>query len=272
MPRRWRWPPTASVSGSPLGAASYEQYRKAGQVISADTPISCGTGQVRIKIEKDVDAGLVLDRDARLVHKEATVRWGAVNSASTAPVVISQCTFDLATANGTSFPSAEVIIPLGSGGPDCPGRPPGAFGWLDAGLSGPCSVTTTLNSSGQLVVHGNTGNGNVNPWNCITAVGVNGTIMIPIYDASCKNQSPCVQGQNDGTGDNNYYLILGFAEIQVTGWNLQHGSPKTAGTVPSCPGPGSASCINGRFVRFATQLGSSGPGSDFGVQQIYLSS
>ena len=154
------------------------------------------------------------------------MRWGSLNSANTAPVVISQCTFDLATANGTTYPSAEVIIPLGAGGPACPGRPPGAFGWLDTGLSGPCSITTTLNSSGQLVVHGNTGNGNVNPWGCITSVGVNGTLMIPIYGASCRDASPCAVGQNDGTGNNNYYLILGFAEIQVTGWNLQHGSPR----------------------------------------------
>jgi Flp pilus assembly protein TadG len=260
------------LSGSPEGADTYEQYRKTGQVVSAETPVACGDGQVRIKIEKDVNAGLVLNRNARVVNKAATVRWGTVNSATTAPVVISRCTFDLATVNGTTYPSADVIIPLGSGGPACPGRPPGAFGWLETGRVGQsCSVTTTLDASGQLVVQGNPGTGNNNPWNCITAAGVGGTLTIPIYDASCFGQSPCVPGQNDGRGNNNWYLLLGFAEIELTGWNLRHGSPRTAGAVPNCPGPASNSCISGRFVRFVTQLGSTGPATDFGVQQIFLS-
>jgi hypothetical protein len=267
----------------PKPAEEYEIYRKTPeQVISDGTrpgdlgrpiPSSCPTdNKIIITVEKDVNSGLLLNRDARLVHKTATVEWGSINSLTTAPVVISQCTFDLATVNGTTFPSDERIIPLGAGVDTCPGRPPGAFGWLDTDLDGPCSVETTLNSGGQLVVHGNTGNGNVNPWDCITQVGVNGSIMIPIYGAACKDASPCTQGLNTGTGDNNYYLILGFAELQVTGWNLQHGSPKTAGNVPTCPGSGSASCINGRFVRFATQLGSTGPGGEFGGKTIYLSS
>jgi hypothetical protein len=261
-------------TGSPLTGTSYDQYRKTEQVISSDTPISCGSGEVHVKIEKDVDGGLMLNRDARVVHKQATVRWGSINSLSTAPVVISQCTFDLATDYGTTFPSDERIIPLGSGGETCPGRPPGAFGWLDTGLDGPCSIENTLDDeTGQLVVHGNTGNGNVNPWDCITQVGINGTLMIPIYGASCKDESPCPLNENTGVGDNNWYRLLGFAEIQITGWNLQHGSPKQAGTpVPSCPGAGSASCIRGRFVRFATQLGSTGSGGEFGGKAIYLSS
>jgi Flp pilus assembly protein TadG len=266
------------LTGAPKAATTYEVYRKTpAQVIAPATPInasSCSTGTVRITVNKDVNGGLFLNRDARLVHKTATVQWGAINSATTIPAVISQCTFDLATASGTTFPSAEQIIPLGSGGPACPGRPPGAFGWLDTGLDGPCSIKTTLNASGKLIVHGNNGNGNGSWWDCITSVGVNGTLLVPIYGASCNSPSPCVQGQNDGNGSNNYYLILGFAEIQITGWNLQHGSPNRnpTGTVPSCPGSGSASCIRGRFVRFATQLGSSGPGTNFGVQTIFLSS
>lgn len=277
---------TDCASGVPLVAANFDQYRKGGQTISGETPISCGANQVRIKIEKDVNAGLILDRNARRVQKEAIVSWGTANSATTAPVVVSQCTFDLATMNEATkkrtYPSEVVIIPLGSGSvqggggngggePKCPGRPPGAFGWLDTGLSEPCSITTALNADGQFVVHGNTGNGNVNPWNCITAAGVDGTITIPIYAAACRSASPCVAGQNDGVGNNTYYLLLGYAKIEVKGWNLQHGSPRTSGTAPSCPGPGSASCIEGRFVEFSTQLGSTGPASNFGVQVIYLS-
>jgi Flp pilus assembly protein TadG len=243
--------------------------------VSLDGAVSITSTSVTVRTQKTVSYGLsrVFGRSSGTGHGQATAKWGIINSATTAPVVISQCTFDLATANGTVFPSAEQIIPLGSGGPTCPGRPPGAFGWLDTGLSGPCSISTTLNSSGQLVVHGNSGNGSVNPWGCITQVGVNGTLLLPIYGASCRNPSPCVQGQDDGTGDNNYYLILGFAEIQVTAWNLQHGSPGTAGSpTPSCPGPGSASCIRGRFIRYATQAGGTGTGTNFGAVNVFLSS
>jgi len=261
------------ISGSPLSAASYADYRKPEQAISGETPVACGSGQVRIKIEKDVNGGLVLDRNARQVSKAATVRWGTPNSATTAPVVVAQCSYDTATANGTTFPSADVIIPLGAGAEeDCPGRPPGSFGWLDTGLGGPCSITTTLNESGNSVVHGNTGTGNNNPWGCITAAGVGGTLTVPIYAASCFGIDPCVAGQDDSAGNNNWYMILGYAEIELTGWNLRHGTPRTAGAVPDCPGPAaSRSCISGSFVNFAIQLGSTGPATDFGVKVIYLS-
>jgi Flp pilus assembly protein TadG len=247
-------------------------YTKSGSTVAS---ASCDTGAAScsVSISKTITQTFNVGLSGT-VTRSATARWGTLGSATTAPVVVSQCTFDLATANGTTFPSAEVIIPLGAGGPSCPGRPPGAFGWLDTGLSGPCSILTTLNSSGQIIAHGNTGNGNVNPWDCLTSVGVNGQLMLPIYGASCFSPSPCVQGQNDGTGNNNYYLILGFAELQITGWNLQHGSPRTSpgGTAPNCPGSGSASCLKGRFVRFTTQLGSPGGGTNFGVTVVYLSS
>jgi Flp pilus assembly protein TadG len=269
----------ACVSGADTTAGNYKRSLAQRSsitpenVVSADTYCDTTAGMCKATMQQPI--GFHFAPGGRSVIRSATARWGAIGSAITAPVVISQCTFDLATVNGTTFPSAETIIPLGSGGPECPGRPPGAFGWLDTGLDGPCSIkTTTVNTSGQHIVHGNTGNGNVNPWDCITQVGVNGKIMIPIYGAACNSPSPCIVNQNDGNGNNNYYLILGYAELEVTGWNLQHGSPKKAGTpVPSGPMcSGSNSCIRGRFVRFATQQGSSGPGADFGIKRVYLSS
>lgn len=258
-----------ALDAAPIGG--YENYYSAyykfddGQTINTE---GCRPGnEATVMVTKPFDS-LLIARDA---SRRAVAAWGSLGGATTAPVVISECSFDLATANGTTYPSAEVIIPLGSGGPACPGRPPGAFGWLDTGLDGPCSIATTLDENGQLVVHGNTGNGNVNPWNCITAVGVNGLLTIPIYAGSCRDHSPCVAGQDDGRGNNNYYLILGYAVIEVTGWDLQHGSPRTGGApAPGCPPPGSTSCIRGRFVNFVTQLGSTGNGGDFGVSKISL--
>jgi Flp pilus assembly protein TadG len=270
-------------TGSLAPPASYDRFIRPESAIGngqsqARTAGSCPEGFVTARAEENMDYTFsqVFGASDTDRARSATARWGTVNGATTAPVVISQCTFDTAMATtGGTFPSAEVIIPLGSGGPACPGRPPGAFGWLDTGLDGPCSIENTLNASGQLVVHGNTGNGNVNPWACITQAGVNGTIMIPIYAASCKDQSPCALNENTGTGNNNWYLLLGFAEIQLTGWNLQHAPTnpeKKAGTpVPNCPGPGSASCLRGRFIQFTPQLGSTGPATNFGVQAVYLS-
>jgi Putative Flp pilus-assembly TadE/G-like len=262
----------------PITSTNFSRYQNDGAVLAPDTPgtpaPTCGNGTTTVWMTKNITATFpLLGIGPWDVNRSATAKWGTIGGAVTAPVVISQCTFDSATANGTTFPSAEVIIPLGAGGADCPGRPPGSFGWLDTGLAGPCSIETILNSSGQLVAHGNTGNGNVNPWDCITQVGVNGSLLLPIFGASCNSPSPCVVNQNDGNGFNNYYLLLGYAELQITGWNLQHGSPRTGGSpVPSCPGSGSASCLRGKFIRFSTQDGSTGNGGSFGVRVIYLSS
>lgn len=257
-----------------IGSTNLVPYETNGAVL-ANAP-SCGSGVTTVTMQRTVNFLFRPDLPGGSadVTRSATARWGTLGSATTAPVVISQCSFNIATSDGAVLPSEEVIIPLGGGGPECPDSDvPGAFGWLDTGLSAACSITTTLNSSGQLLAHGNTGTGNGDWWGCITQAGVNGFIMVPIFGAACFNPSPCVEGQNDGAGNNNYYLIVGFAQIQLTGWNLQHGSPTTnpTGTVPSCPGPGSASCLRGRFVEFATQQGSTGPGTNFGVMKVFLS-
>lgn len=261
---------TDCAAGTALG--SYTPYYKptSGQTINTPSCVSDEPNTAKITVAKSVSGFLSGDHT---LNRNAGASWGSIGSANTAPAVLSQCTFDSATNYGTTFPSAEVIIPLGGGGPACLNQPPGAFGWLDTSPAGGCSINTTLNSSGQLVVHGIPGTGNGDWWNCITQVGVNGTMMVPIYGAACFGQSPCVQNQNDANGTNLWYLILGFAEIQVTGWNLKQGTPPKAGTpTVTCPPPGSNSCIRGRFVRFATQLGSPGPGGPFGVQVVYLSS
>ena len=253
-----------------VSSTDFTAYQTNGAVLYTPAP-TCGSGVTTVYMKRTITATFPLGLGPWNVIRSATARWGTIGGATTAPVVISQCTFNLATNNGTTFPSAEVVIPLGAGGPTCPGRPPGSFGWLDTGLSGPCSIATILNSSGQLVAHGNTGNGNVNPWDCLTQVGVNGSLLLPIFGASCNSPSPCVQGQNDGNGSNNYYLLLGYAELQITGWNLQHGSPRTGGSVPNGPPcTGSASCIKGRFIQFSTQAGSVGNGGSFGVKVVYL--
>jgi hypothetical protein len=250
---------------------NFAAYQTGGAVL-ANAP-TCGAGTTTVSMTKHITATFPLGVGPWDVTRSAIAHWGTIGGATTAPVVISQCTFDTATNFGATFPSAEVIIPLGAGGADCPGRPPGSFGWLDTGLTGPCSIATVLNSSGQYVAHGNNGNGNGTWWDCITSVGVNGSLTLPIFGASCNSPSPCVVGQNDGNGFNNYYLLLGYAELQITGWNLQHGSPTKAPTpgFPSCPGSGSASCLKGRFIKFTTQAGSTGNGGSFGVQVVYLS-
>jgi hypothetical protein len=258
-----------------VATGSLSTYLATGvQLDPVGTIPSCGSGTVTVKTQKTVMYGLarVIGKTSGTVHRQATAKWGQINSANTVPVVISSCTFNDGTAGGTVFPSSSEIIPLGGGGPTCPGGPPGGFGWLDLGSSGdPCSVPTTLDATGAIIAHGNSGNGTVNPWDCITQVGVGGTILIPVYTSDCKTASDCVvDGVDAGRGSNNYYRITGFAEIKLEGWNLQHGSPTKAGSVPTCPGPGSVSCIQGTFIKFTTQVGSTGPGTNFGVTGVSL--
>ena len=124
-----------------VSTTAFAAYQTDGAVL-ANAP-TCGSGTTTVSMTKHITATFPLGIGPWDVTRDATARWGTIGGATTAPVVISQCTFDLATANGTTFPSAEVIIPLGAGGPACPGRPPGSFGWLDTGLSGlPWKSTT----------------------------------------------------------------------------------------------------------------------------------
>ncbi len=244
-------------SGSPLGAASYEQYRKTQQSISAVTPLSCGSDQVRIRIEKNIDGGLVLDRNARLVQKEATVRWGTLSEASTVPLVIADCEFRAPSVGET------IILYLDDPKPQsgCSSLP-GGFSQLD---KSECSVPISAGGT----VDGVTGVGGLqNKVACLTNSSwppLPHTVLVPIYDAAACEAAGC-----KGKGP---YLIDGFAAIELTGYSF-NGNVYDGSLGKKCPDDKNRGqyCIQGTFVEYLASQGTPGPSTDFGVYQIYLSS
>ncbi len=244
-------------AGAPLAAASYEQYRKDGQNVSPTTPIACGAGMVRIRIEKDVDDGLMLNRDAGTVHKEATVRWGTLSSATTVPITISDCEFSQALLDGTT----DIVLYLDDPKPQsgCSSLP-GGFSQL---VNDACAVTVTAGGS----VAGDPGGDLKKQIPCIT----NSTtpelphdVLIPMYDAAACAASGC-----NGHGP---YPIAGFAMFRITGYSF-NGNAHAGSLGKDCPDATRGKyCLQGDFIRFVTSQGSPGPSTDFGTYQIFLSS
>ncbi len=246
-----------ALSGSPLGAGSYGQYRKADQAISGDTPLTCGSNEVRIKIEKNVNGGLVLERNARLVQKQATVRWGTLSGANTVPLVIADCEF------GDPAVGESIILYLDDPKPQsgCSSLPGGFSQLAKAGCSVPISAGG--------FVDGVTGGGGLqNKVACITnpdpsADALPYIVLIPIYNAAACEKAGC-----KGKGP---YLIDGFAALNVMGYSF-NGNVYGGSIGKKCPDDKDRGkyCIQGTFVDYLDSQGTPGPSTDFGVKQIYL--
>lgn len=250
-----------ALSGSPQGAALYGQYRKLEQVISAGTPISCGSREVLIAIEKNVNGGLVLDRNARVVRKEATVKWGTLGAANTVPLVIADCEFRDPSAGET------IILYLDDSKPQsgCSSLP-GGFSQLN---KADCSVP--INAGGT--VDGVTGGGGLqNKVACITntinpsAPPLPHVVFIPIYSAAECQATDCT-----GKGP---YLIKGFAALEVTGYSF-NGDVYGGSLDKKCPEDKDRGkyCIQGRFIEYVSSVGTSdpaNPGNDYGLTLVYL--
>jgi Flp pilus assembly protein TadG len=226
------------------------------------TSTGCGTASTTATATKKIGPTFTVEGGPWTVTRSATAQWGAINSATTVPAVISACVFDIATSDGTVFPSTTQVIPIGGGATNCPGRPPGNFGWLnDPGST--CAVTTTLTSAGTVVAAGSNGNSSNQPYYCIngvTAGGYGSEILFPIYTAT------------SGTGSAVTYTLSGYAQFHISGWDFQNGpQPKQypTGGLPSCT---SHDCIQGYFVKFVTGQGTTGSSSNFGAVTVQLSS
>ncbi len=172
-----------------------------------------------------------------------------------------------ATAQRHHLPLRRLDHPLGPGGPACPGGPPVASDG-STGLTGRADhhrpqLQRTARRARQ---HRN---GNVNHVGLHHFGRGERYLMVPIYGASCRRQRALQARRRDG--NNNYYLILGFAEIQVTGWNSNRRARRRRDRRCQLPGTRQASCIQGGFVRFATQLGSTGTRRPTSGPAVYLS-
>ena len=245
---------TDCAAGTSLGSVDYTKYYKStkGQTIS--TP-ACGSGVATITVTKDVNGGLLLQRDRHTVTRSATAKWGTLGTATTVPLVISNCEFSQALLDGV----LDVTFYLDDTKPQsgCSSLP-GGFSQL---LSTGCGVT--ISASGTAA--GDPGGDLNKQVACITnptAPALPHDILIALYDAAACQASGC-----KGHGP---YPILGFAALHVTGYSFN--GNKNDGTLgKKCPDETRGKyCIRGDFIRYVTSQGTPGSSSDFGLKQVYL--
>jgi Flp pilus assembly protein TadG len=244
---------TDCAEGRALG--SYTPYYKSTSGQTINTP-SCGTGVATITVTKNVSGGLLLSRDAHTVNRSATAKWGTLGTATTVPIVISNCEFTQALLNGTT----DIVLYLDDTKPQsgCSSLP-GGFSQL---INNNCAVTVSAGGT----VPGDPGGDVMKQIACITnptAPALPHDVLIPMYDANACS------GTCNGHGP---YPILGFGAFRVTGYSFN--GNKNAGTLgKKCPDETRGKyCIQGDFIAFTTEQGSPGPSTDFGAKVVYLSS
>lgn len=239
-------------TGAPI--LDYSPYHKTDQAIS---PPSCGSGETTITVTKPVNGGLLLSRDAHTVTRSATAKWGTLGTATTVPIVISNCEFSKALLDGTT----DIVLYLDDAKPQsgCSSLP-GGFSQL---INNNCAVTISAGGTAP----GDPGGDVMKQVACITnstSPALPHDVLIPMYDAASCQTSGC-----KGHGP---YPILGFAMFHVTGYSFN--GNKNDGTLgKKCPDESRGKyCIRGDFIQFTTSQGTPGPSTDFGLYQVYLSS
>ena len=149
-PRRSRWPRTACRSRQ-LAPSRHTTTvpQDAGPDDQPPTPDRCVVQrcEVTITVDKDVNDGLFLNRDARhRAQRSATAQWGTIGSANTVPITIcARATFTPAMLDGT-----DATIILYARPPDVPALAaaagPGGFGSLtDTGSDADCLTVSVVN-------------------------------------------------------------------------------------------------------------------------------
>jgi hypothetical protein len=250
--------------GTAQPAAVYDAYRKTPlQRISLDTPLECGSDFVRVTVEKDVNGGLLLNRDARTIHRPAKVRWRTVSSANTIPITIAECEFRQEMLAGTT----NIYLYLDQPSPlsGCSGGP-GGFGSLtDTGNGTDCRTVSVVNN----VAVGGTGASDhvagciASHFESILSSGGFVDVLVPIYRTYSR------------TGSNYNYTIVGYAAFRMRGYEFQGNND--AGTLngnsQNCPdrGPGNERCLYGDFINFvAPEDATPGTSVAFGAYQVFL--
>ena len=182
------------------------------------------------------------------VYACAQAEWGAPLSATTVGFTISACTWDQATALGTSFAPPPPYPPNPStsfhqvvylkGGPtgSCTTEPngaaaPGNFGWT----ADPNSTCGTFISGGTY--GGSTGNSVSKACKpLLQSWQANRTVLeVPVYVTV------------SGTGANATYTLKGFAAFVITGYKLPS-MTATDWVTNKVPCSGGNSCISGFFT------------------------
>jgi hypothetical protein len=158
---------------------------------------------------------------------------------------------DIARADTTG--RYESIVPLCKNGP-------GGVGWLDMGCGTlRDSITTPCNSSFDIPTWLHTESGNVNNVESAVNAYSGNVILIPMFDATCRdvpNSGLPADCTDPGNGDNLYYHIPRFAQFLLDRAYIQGGNAASCNSTPGSPlvgGNGGTSCFKGWFVRYIRQ-------------------
>jgi hypothetical protein len=234
-----------ACAGTPIGS-----YLVAGS--TASTPlVDMGAKTVTVHAQKTAPYTFanVIGISSGTGHGTAVAKWGAIGAANTIPLTIANCEFSMALLNGTT----DVVLYMNDPSPHsgCGGSPPGGFGWLSQ--SG-CSVASTANGSylGSNGVSSHGGEGCVIPL-------LGKEVLVPIF------------GGFVGNGSQATYTMVGYAAFKLTGYSF-NGTDYGGTLGKKCPLDKTRGnyCIEGDFVRFSTQQGTIGSGTDFGAYTVNL--
>jgi len=238
-----------------ITTTDFTPYQTNGAVL-ANTP-TCGSGTTTVSMTRNIVYVFVPGGGNADVTRSATAVWGTLGTATTLPLVISNCEFSLALLDGTADITLYLDDPKPQSG--CSSLP-GGFSQL---LATGCGVTVSANGT----VAGDPGGDLQKQVACLTnptAPALPHDVLIAMYDAAACQAAGC-----NGHGP---YPILGFAMFHVTGYSFN--GNKNDGTLDKkCPDETRGKyCIRGDFIRFVTSQGSPGPSTDFGTTQVHLTS
>lgn len=234
---------------------NFDSYETNGAVI-ANAP-TCGTDATTVAMKKNITFMFRPGGGNADVTRSATAKWGTLGTATTVPLIISDCEFSDALLDGTT----DVTFYLDDAKPQsgCSSLP-GGFSQL---FSTGCGVTITAGGTAE----GDPGADLQKQVDCITnpaAPKLPHDILIALYDAVACQAADC-----KGNGD---YPVEGFAALHVTGYSF-NGNAYDGTLDKKCPDETRGKyCIRGDFIRYVTSQGSPGGSDPFGVVQVYLSS
>ena len=236
-----------------VGSTDFTPYQTNGAVL-ANAP-TCGSGTTTVSMKRTITFMFRPGGGTADVTRTAIARWGTIGTASTTPIVISNCEFSQALLDGT----ADITLYLDDAKPQtgCSSLP-GGFSQL---LNNNCAVTISAGGT----VAGDPGGDLQKVVPCITnptAPALPHDIFIAMYNAAACRAAGC-----NGHGP---YPILGFAMFHLTGYSFNGNN--FGGTLTNkCPDVSRGKyCIRGDFIRFVSSQGSPGPSTDFGTSQVYL--
>lgn len=236
-----------------LTTTNFAAYQTNGAVL--ENAPTCGTGTTTVTMKKNVSFMFRPGGGNADVIRSATAKWGTLGTATTVPLIISDCEFSEALLDGTT----DVTFYLDDAKPQsgCSSLP-GGFSQL---LANGCGVTISADGTAA----GDPGGDLQKQVACITnptAPKLPHDVLIALYDAAecraanCKGKGP--------------YPVQGFAALHVTGYSF-NGNNYDGTLGKKCPDESRGKyCIRGDFIRFVTAQGTPGTSTNYGAVQVYL--